>query len=73
MVYEEGEIGQRRPCAFNYKSLTPEEVANKTVDDENGKTSEPKKRGSKPLLVDEHKEFVENGVRENATVTLETY
>lgn len=46
---------------------------NKTVDDENDKTSEPKKRGSKPLLVDEHKDFVENEVRENATVTLETF
>lgn len=37
----------------------------------NGISEPPKKRGRKPLLTDEHKEFLQNLIKEDATVTLE--
>ena len=42
----------------------------KIVDEQNGIFHTPKKRGRKPLLTDEHREFLKNLVNEDATVTL---
>lgn len=45
---------------------------NKTLVNElNGISVPPKKRGRKPLLTDEHKEFLQKLIKEDATVTLD--